>query len=207
MIRLYLIRHGKTPGNLAGRYVGRTDEPLDEEEKARLVRPDAYHPEILFCSPLRRCRETAEILFPECGKVLIPEFAEIDFGAFEYRTYKELSGDPAYQAWIDSGGTAPFPGGDSMASYRKTVLAGMRKMCGVLSERSAGKNLSAAAVVHGGTIMALLSELGVPKKDYFDWHVQNGCGYDVHFDTPPAVKNPDELLPAVYVDGKVIAVR
>ena len=31
-------------------------------------------------------------------------------------------------------------------------------------------------VAHGGTVMALMSELGEPKKDYWAWHVgAGGC--------------------------------
>ena len=33
---VYLIRHGKTKGNLEGRYIGTTDEPLCEEGKQSL---------------------------------------------------------------------------------------------------------------------------------------------------------------------------
>ncbi len=31
MIKLYLIRHGQTPGNKLSRYIGTTDEPLSDE--------------------------------------------------------------------------------------------------------------------------------------------------------------------------------
>ena len=34
---IYLIRHGKTKGNLEGRYIGTTDEPLCEEGKQSLM--------------------------------------------------------------------------------------------------------------------------------------------------------------------------
>ena len=33
------------------------------------------------------------------------------------------------------------------------------------------------AVVHGGTIMAILERFGTPKKNYFDYQVKNGGGY------------------------------
>ena len=31
MLKLYLIRHGQTPGNRLSRYIGTTDEPLSDE--------------------------------------------------------------------------------------------------------------------------------------------------------------------------------
>ena len=36
---------------------------------------------------------------------------------------------------------------------------------------------SAAFVVHGGTIMSILEKYAVPRRDYFGWHCENGCGY------------------------------
>ena len=35
----------------------------------------------------------------------------------------------------------------------------------------------AALVVHGGTIMAILSGFARPERAYFDYHVSNGSGY------------------------------
>lgn len=35
MIKIAMIRHGKTYGNTLGRYIGVTDEPLCEEGKKR----------------------------------------------------------------------------------------------------------------------------------------------------------------------------
>ena len=68
-------------------------------------------------SPLRRCQETAEILFPEQKVRIIDQLAECDFGAFENKNYKELSDDPRYQAWIDSNGIMAFPGGESKEEW------------------------------------------------------------------------------------------
>ena len=69
MIRLYLIRHGQTPGNKLQRYIGTTDEPLSMEGKEFLENLTYPMPEALYVSPLCRCVETAGILFP--GKAFI----------------------------------------------------------------------------------------------------------------------------------------
>ena len=52
----------------------------------------------------------------------------MDFGAFEGHNYQELSGDPAYQRWIDSGGTLPFPEGESREEFIRRNVAGYEKM-------------------------------------------------------------------------------
>ena len=64
---------------------------------------------------MRRCIQTAKILYPGRAQVKIEEFRECDFGSFEGKNYQDLSGDPVYQAWIDSGGTLGFPGGEEPA--------------------------------------------------------------------------------------------
>ena len=51
MIRLYLIRHGQTPGNKLQRYIGTTDEPLSTEGKEFLEKLTYPMPEALYVSP------------------------------------------------------------------------------------------------------------------------------------------------------------
>ena len=113
MIRkLILIRHGMTAGNREKRYIGMTDEklcPIGREalnqEKKRSLYPAA---DLLFSSPLVRCLETAAILYPGQEPLIIEAFRECSFSQFEGKNYKELSDNPLYQAWIDSGGALPF---------------------------------------------------------------------------------------------------
>ena len=90
MIKIAMIRHGKTYGNTLGRYIGVTDEPLCEEGKKELEQRTMDTVELLFVSPLKRCLETADILYPYAKQVKIPEFAECNFGEFENKNYQEL---------------------------------------------------------------------------------------------------------------------
>ena len=43
--------------------------------------------QIVYVSPYLRAKQTADILFPDAGKVEIAEFAECRFGDFEYKNY------------------------------------------------------------------------------------------------------------------------
>ena len=113
MIKIAMIRHGKTYGNTLGRYIGVTDEPLCEEGKKELEQRTMDTVELLFVSPLKRCLETADILYPYAKQVKIPEFAECNFGEFENKNYQELKDNPKYQEWIDSMATLAFPGARS----------------------------------------------------------------------------------------------
>ncbi|MCD8009918.1 MAG: histidine phosphatase family protein [Lachnospiraceae bacterium] len=169
-MRIDWIRHGEVPGNRERRYVGVTEESLTPEgiRAARALHP--ARPDMVFTSPRLRCRETAELLYPGIEPIVIDEFAECDFGTFEYRNYRELAGNPAYQAWIDSGGRIAFPGGEDRAQFQKRCLAGFRRVVEILTERGLSH---AALVVHGGTIMAVMDRLSCPHRDYYDWQCGN----------------------------------
>lgn len=190
---LILIRHGKTPSNAEHRYLGRTEEALSgegirelEAKKQKLCNRSV---EKVFLSPMLRCRQTAALLYPEGEYIEIPEWVEMDFGIFEGKNYQDLSGNAKYQAWIDSNGTLPFPEGESREAFTERVKRGILEVCRSLAayravrkepeasgfgSGSAGSG-TVAAIVHGGTIMALLSSYC--GGDYFDYQVENGGGY------------------------------
>lgn len=175
-MKIIFIRHGKTAGNLEKRYIGRTDEPLCGQGRAELLEKCAagVYPQAdcVFASPMKRCVETARLLYPDRQPVLVPDFRECDFGAFEGKNYAELNGDAAYQSWIDSGGTAAPPDGEGKADFA-------RRCCESFWEALQGcdENAAAAVVVHGGTIMAVLEAFGVPKQGFYDYQVGNGDGF------------------------------
>lgn len=226
-IHLTLIRHGVTLFNKEGRYLGKTDKSLSRDGIQTLEKAatDGTYPAagLLFSGPMKRCLETAQILYPGQTPILIPEWTEMDFGAFEGHNYKELSGDPAYQNWIDSGGTLPFPEGESREAFIRRSVAGYENMlnhmkivwkentlfvqcnrsmeqgepeaiqCDESKAEDAGtKNTvirNVSAVVHGGTIMALLSHfLG---GEYFDYQVKCGQGYSGRLVFPTGEGTPE----------------
>ena len=80
-ITLVLIRHGATKANMEHRYLGKTDEVLSKEGEMQLFeyKKRGFFPNIdyLFSSPMKRCVQTAEILFPELKPVEIEEWKEI----------------------------------------------------------------------------------------------------------------------------------
>lgn len=176
---IYMIRHGATKGNLERRYVGRTEEGIlqSEREKLRKIRQERRLPEEarIFCSPLVRCRETAEALYPGKETVVIEDFRECDFGEFEYRNYEELNGKEAYQRFIDSGGESGFPGGETKREFQARCVRAFREAVGQMAEEQGER--TAVFVVHGGTIMAILDAFSKPHQDYYSWQAKNGEGY------------------------------
>lgn len=183
-VELMLIRHGAAKSNLEHRYLGFTDEPLAEEGREQLQRrkeEGVYGtPQRLYVSPMLRCRQTAAILFPSLESQCIPEWTEIDFGLFEGKTYQELSGNQAYQAWIESGGTLPFPEGEGQEEFKRRARKGFAVLLSSLQKpEQRDPKIKIAAVVHGGTIMALCSTLF--EGDYFDYQIKCGEGFLCRF--------------------------
>lgn len=169
-MQLLFLRHSLTNGNLEHRYIGcRTDEPLCSDGIALIDRQapilQRYKPDLLFVSPMIRCRETASRIFPNLFQIVVPDFRECDFGQFEGKNYQELSDHPAYQAWIDSGGTLPFPEGESREDF---VVRTCKSISAIVQENTADR---IAIIAHGGTMMSILSVYEIQGKDYFDWNI------------------------------------
>ncbi len=181
MTELLLIRHGQTAGNLRREYIGRTDEPLCpkgvEALRGHLAAGRYPAADMVFTSPLLRCRQTAAIIYPELTPLVIEDFRECDFGDFERKNYQDLSENAAYQAWVKSGGETAFPGGESRAEFAARCGRGLAQAMELILRRTPAR---AALVVHGGTIMALLS--AYTGGGYYDFMTENGGGWRVRLD-------------------------
>lgn len=186
-MRIYLIRHSLTEGNKEKRYIGTTDELLCREGIQLLETRKTEYPEIehIYVSPMKRCMQTAELIYPEmvgAGKYTCNEkLRECDFGLFENHNYIELSGCPEYQAWIDSGGKLPFPEGESREDFIRRTLEGFRE---VLQDALEHGWEEIAVIAHGGTVMSIMEcyavkEDGTPAGKYYDYQIKNGEGYEL----------------------------
>ncbi len=170
-LTLLLIRHAEVQGNIEQRYIGRTDQPLcpQGELTARaLYERGLPKPDALYVSPYIRCRRTAELLFPHMQKQVVQELRECDFGEFEGKTAAELSGDLRYAAWLDSGCAGDIPGGESPAEFMSRAADAL---CGIIARSGPGETV--AVVTHGGCIMAMLTLLALPRREFYDWRIRN----------------------------------
>lgn len=168
-----LLRHGATADNAEGRYQGRRDVPLSPAGRAALC-PADFRPETVHVSPLSRAVETAAILFPGAAQIPVPDLAEMDFGAFEGRTWREMEGDAAYRAWVEGGCLGRCPGGESREDFSARVCAAVSRLVdGALA--SGAERL--VIVAHGGTQMASLERFALPRRAYFDWKAPCGGGF------------------------------
>ncbi len=109
-----VIRHGATEWSKSGQHTGVTDLPLlpEGEEDGRRLAPVLAQRQIAhaFVSPRQRARRTAELsglLDGDIDTVIEPDLVEVDYGAYEGRTTKEISAEMGrrWSLWTD--GTVP----------------------------------------------------------------------------------------------------
>lgn len=179
-MRLVFIRHGKTAGNLRGCYIGRTDEALCEEGKRELKarsRQEVYpQGRLFYASPMKRCIQSAAILYPGQPFRLQEDLRECDFGLFEGKNYQELEAFPYYQKWMDSNGSLPFPEGETPAHFKRRCQRAVKQIAAEAFVEC-GEDAEVVCVVHGGTIMAALEAFGVDGGGFYRYQVENGGGY------------------------------
>ncbi|MCF0228650.1 MAG: histidine phosphatase family protein [Parasporobacterium sp.] len=180
-MKIALIRHGMTEGNIRKQYSGVTNDklcPEGIEELKRLAGERPIQPDIVFASPMSRCLDTAEILFPNREPVIIDELAEMNFGIFEGRAFAgDLENDPVYRKWIEGGCEDTIPEGENKTEFAKRCAAGFMKALAMIPDEQADEDYLAAFAVHGGTIMAVMAIFADSDKEYYDWLAANGRGY------------------------------
>ena len=177
-MKVWLLRHGATAYNDERRYQGWGDIPLSARGLEELRRAD-FDPDVVYVSPLRRAIQTAAVLFPEAEQIEIPDFREMDFGAFEGHNYQELADDPAYRLWVEDGCAAQTPGGESRAAFSGRVCGAFAPL--VEAALDAGKP-QLVILAHGGTQMAALERYALPRRDYFDWRAPPAGGFVLETD-------------------------
>lgn len=190
MIRIALIRHSKTEGNINGRYIGKTDESLCSEGIILAQNKEFPTAVQVYSSPLKRCIETSKIIYSNCEPMIFDDLKECDFGDFENKNYKELYGNEDYQNWIDSNGTMPFPNGENTEDFKARSIRGFNK---VIKNIIYSKINNAAMIVHGGTIMSILDRYSYPNRDFYCWQVDNCCGYLIEIDEILWIKNDKKI--------------
>lgn len=110
---IYLVRHGETEWNVAGRFQGRLDSRLTEkgvtqaEAYGRRLAAIAAEIDMLVASPLGRVRETTSIIksfgkFPETRWE--PRIAEVSVGSWDGLTHLDI--DSQWPGRLDE--TTPF---------------------------------------------------------------------------------------------------
>ena len=156
MPRLWLLRHGETDWNLAGRFQGHTDIELNDTGRAQAravverLRPLAI--ERVTSSDMRRARETAEIIAAALPASLTEherDLRERCYGVFEGLTRQECAErHPAVWAEHQRGNYVDPEGAEPRPLVMERLVAAVTRVV----ERHG----EIAIVTHGGAIRAFL---------------------------------------------------
>lgn len=173
---IHLIRHGLTIANEKRLYCGAADVSLSDNGIAglRALKTGMDYPsaEIYITSGMKRTAETLKIQYDKTPDVILPEFREFEFGAFDMKSYDELKGRADYQAWLNAYDTAHCPGGESQPSFRLRIERGLAKLSGLNAA-------SAVIICHGGTIAVIMDILFPGERNFYEWQPDCGHGYSI----------------------------
>lgn len=159
MIKLYLVRHGETDGNVNQWYQGSTDIPLNargREQAACLSRLwQDIRIDSIYSSTLSRAKETAQIIAKPHGLTVsaYDELQEVNFGLWEGHTYKEIQEQwpGEIEAFYRSSGTMKARGGESFLEVQARTVAKTKEL---LAAHADGDVV--VLVSHGAAIRCLL---------------------------------------------------
>ena len=154
----HLLRHGQTEHTPERRFSGRNDLPLSRtgraEAEAAAARAVELGIEVIVASPLRRTRETAEIVAATLGLPIEfdDDLVELDFGDIEGMTFEEAAKKhPLAARRFRTDVTMAAPGGESVMDVSTRVARARRRIL----ERHAGK--SVLVVTHVTPIKLMLT--------------------------------------------------
>lgn len=177
---IHFIRHGSIDDTLAGKCIGTTDAPLSDRGRMDLKKLDYEYKypgtQVVFTSPLKRCTETAKILYPEQNPLVIDNLSECNFGEWEGKTADELKNDPDFKKWLAGDSSVKPPRGESNADFTRRVCKMFESIVEGLMKTGTTESV---IVTHGGVIMTLLAVYGLPQAKPFEWTMDNGFGYSL----------------------------
>ena len=175
---VYLFRHGLTKGNVNAQYIGHTDLPITTDSISALksIKAKYHYPEVeaVFVSPLKRCIESAEIMFPKNHPLVINDLIEYNFGEFEGCTAEDLKNNDDFKEWLRGDMHARPPYGESNAEFFARVCSAFEKIVDGMVKSGTE---TAAIVGHAGVRMAILACDGLPEAPLAHWQMEAGYGF------------------------------
>jgi broad specificity phosphatase PhoE len=162
MTNIRIVRHGETDWNVERRLQGRSDIPLNENGRAQaraiIGAIKDLEIDVCICSPLRRAKETAEIILDGWGgeTVYDQRITERNYGKYEGLFSGKTSNDLGL--WTLG---AKF---DASVETLDSLIKRAKEFLDDITAKYKGKNI--LIVSHSGIIKALCAYFdGVPVSD------------------------------------------
>lgn len=196
-MKIVLVRHGYSQGNLEKKYTGFTDVKLTDEGIAELIRfKDEYHypkTDRYISSTLVRCLDTFQYLFGDEEELYETSDAlrELYFGDYEDRFAPTLL--PHY--FDEFHLNVRTANGETISEFMYRLVT---KLVLILQDLKRDNLNSATIICHSGVIKTLLLFLeSRPFTDFGSIETQNGLGYilDLDFDENTNMVKLKEIEP------------
>lgn len=192
MIKLILVRHGRTNCNESGVLSGLTDSILSEKGKEQSIKLVQYlkneNINRIYTTPFSRTRETVKKL-AEIKNIKIEEksqFNEINFGDFEGLSFKEIEKKypEEIEKMMNEGFEYKYPNGESLIDTFNRVKNEVNRIV------NDDKNLTVLICSHGGTIRNIISYLLCGNYKYhWNFRIDNCSITEIEVDNNFAVIN------------------
>ena len=163
MNTIYLVRHGENPANITKEFSSRkVDYSLNARGILQARQTGEYFRRMgideVYASPLKRARETGEIIAATCGLTctVTEHFREIDVGDLEGQPVTEEAWayhDRIFDDWLLGRPETGFPNGDTYFSLWGRIRAGVLQAI----HGKSGKKI--VIVGHGGIFTATIQDL------------------------------------------------
>ena len=203
---LYLVRHGRTAGNVQQRLIGSTDMPLDDLGRQQALLTGArvasdIRPAAIIASPLDRAHTTARAIGDRLGMTpqLDPGLVEMDFGDAEGLALSDLTNHyPDLLRRFDDldDWDVQWPGGESRRGFHDRV---QRTFTAILHD---WHDHDIVVVAHGGLIASFLAAVqGLHPNDWRAYQIKN-CSV-THLQITPAHTDVHLLNCTVHLESLV----
>ena len=159
-MEIYLIRH-TTPTIAAGICYGQADIEVAEsfEEEAKLIQQQLPEVINIYSSPLKRCRQLANHIYPDATITFTDDLKEMHFGEWELQPWDEIPNEPL-NIWMKDFVNVRIPGGENYLDLFNRTISFYNQII--------SKNQSAAIFTHSGNIRSILSYVNkVPLEESF----------------------------------------
>lgn len=173
-MKIYLVRHGETDWNQAGRLQGQTDIDLDAQgfaqaaEAAERLKEVPF--EIAFCSPLIRARHTAETIVGERKITLTTDERLRELNSDHGKGPMSVNREGANSPFTDPGSYLPPEGAESFAQLYARSGEFVKQVLLPLE----GTYETVLVVAHGALNRSILNAvLDIPVSDFWHFHMGN----------------------------------
>ncbi len=163
-MKIYLVRHGETTGDIEDRVGGSYDDHLTEKGRAQLgetaIKLAGKNIDIIFSSPLIRAKESAEIIKQSlnCSIEIVQALAERHYGVISGLTMTDAREKYPDAIARHTDPTYTHPDGESYPDFDQRVTAAFQSLCTT-------DYATVAIVAHGGSIKCVLKYLKMSLPD------------------------------------------